>query len=421
MREFATPFEAGKECYDRGDYAQAEGFLTEALAFAPTDPEVLWRLASCKAFAARLEDAHKIASLALSVDPGCHQACATLANVSVVWGDFEAGEAFADRCLQIAPNMPSVMWLKSHCELYRGDFKSGFRKWRYGRAAKTRPARAEGPEWRGEKTGTLFVWCEQGFGDAVQFSRWVPFLKKFADRVVFEAYAPLVNLFQEQDWGVHVTAQPPDFHCPYEYDAQVALLDVPGALGVASPADVSGRPYLKAPKSVDATEALKGRKVGIVWAGRDTHGNDRNRSFKDEDLEPLAHLPLVSLQRGGRPPKAWLDMGPYLNDFSQLAAVVSGLDLLVSADTAAAHLAGAMGVPVVMVPPLNGEWRWGKDGSRSCWYGSMRIVRPVDGFRPALEQIAKELGEAPVPVTTTFGAKPSINGALKARREKAAV
>ena len=358
----------------------------KALQASPNDPEVVWRAASCKSFKGELAQATKLAEYALGLDAGCHQACAVLAATALIAGDYPKAEGYADRCLDIAPNMPSVMWNKAHCELFRGDYKNGFERWKWGRAAKLRWCRSIAPEWRGEPVKSLLVWCEQGHGDTIQFQRYLKDIEGRAEFVIFETYKQLLFLTLAQGMDVHTIGQPQDASCPYPYDAQISLLDLPALLGVSSPSDVSGKPYIKPSPVVSCEGVTQGRKVGIVWAGANRHMNDDNRSLKEEDL----NLPLVSLQKQRECPKNWLDIGSSLNDYSQTAAVLSELDLLVTVDTSVAHLAGAMGVPTWLIVPLNGDWRWGFTGETTCWYDSVRLFRPKSMLETT-QQIADEL------------------------------
>lgn len=388
---FGSDREAGLSLFDRADYTQAEGFLTSALGPCPLDTDVLYRLAYCKAVKGDMREAGKLAALAVSLDPGCYQAITILSEVCILTGDYAGAEAYLDRVLEIAPHCPSAEWKKSHCELIRGDFANGFRRNRYGRSNKLRPVRFPDEQWDGSKTGTLFVWTEQGRGDVVQFSRFLPSLKQRAERVVFETYADLVQLYKSQEWAPDaVVMQPPDFHCPYSFDAHVSLVDLPVYLGIEKPEDVECPPYIKADPNLDASQFVQGRKVGIVWQGSGTHQNDAARSIPKECLKPLLKYPLVSLQKYGECPDEWLDLGPYLNGYHQTAAVIDLLDVVVTVDTSVAHLAGAMGKEVLMMVPLNKEWRWGLDGDKTCWYGSMTLVRE-DSFDDVVKRFASRI------------------------------
>lgn len=387
---FDSAREAALSLYDRGEYVEAEGFLTEALQADPSDVDVVWRTSSVELWKGNVTGARETALYALGLDARCHQACAVLCSCSIAFGEYALAEQFADRCLELSPNAPGVMWSKANCELYRGDYKNGFERWKYGRSSKVRWQRFPDKEWDGSKVGTLFVWCEQGHGDVFQFSRFLPMLKGRAENVVCEVYNTQLLLYKGQGWDVQFIAQPKDGSCAYDFDAHVSVLDLPRYLGIESPGDVGSLPYLK-PNDKMVLDSGSGRKTGIVWKGAATHMNDPQRSLTDEMVAPLLAFPLVSLQTKAECPEQWADAGSVLKDYTQTAAVLATLDLLVTVDTSVAHLAGAMGVPTWLIAPSNGEWRWGHEGDTSPWYGSFKVFRSKESLSEAVEEIAAGL------------------------------
>jgi len=173
------------------------------------------------------------------------------------------------------------------------------------------------------------------------------------------------------------------------YDLHLPLLSVPRVLGTrldSIPAEV---PYLFAPPepspASDAVLPSPNLKVGLVWAGTRDHALDSLRSLPLASLEGLGRVPGVdwySLQlgyEGGQPFEALRDLGPLLRDFGDTARVLAKLDLLITVDTAVAHLAGAMGVPVWLLLPLVPDWRWLLDREDSPWYPTFRLFRQLDG------------------------------------------
>lgn len=384
---FPTDKSAGVFLAKHKNHESALPHLARALEQDPTDTEVLLNLAVCKAGTGDLQTADELCSRCVQLDPTCHKAFHLAGAIAAFAGDHERAEALVDRALQIAPNMPSAMWNKSHLELMRGDFKNGFERFRWGRQAKINSVRAYGKEWDGSNVGTLFVWCEQGHGDVFQMLRYIPETVKRAQRVILEVYKPQLPLVDFQDFGVQVVAQPEDWHNPYPYDAHIGVMDLPRVFGAEAPEDIDGRAYLKAPEG----KKTKNR-VGICWKGSPTHDNDAQRSIPDELLAPLKDFPLVSVQQG-ETLYGWEQ--PMIPDYASTASVLAQLDLLVTVDTSVAHLAGALGVPTWCIVPMNGEWRWGKGGDRTCWYDSVRLLRPTmeGGFEPVVAQIAKELKE----------------------------
>ncbi len=227
----------------------------------------------------------------------------------------------------------------------------------------------------------VLLWNDQGLGDALQFLRFAGTLAE-RYRVLFFGQNALKTLAATAP-GIGPVFTPAD--TPQQIDAQLPLSSLPHALGL-TPENSFARPYLSAPKTNLLGERKDDRlRIGLVWAGNPDHPNDAHRSMKLADLAPLFGLPSVewvSLQVGrGREDLAassWpiLDLAPLLTDLSVTASVMQELDLVISVDTAPAHLAGALGRPTFVALPLMGlDWRWGISGGASLWYPSMRLFR----------------------------------------------
>jgi hypothetical protein len=187
-------------------------------------------------------------------------------------------------------------------------------------------------------------------------------------------------LFEAQDWEIAIVdaGALPDvpLWCP--------LMSLGAVLGLRA-ADISGAPYLAAPNpmAIDPSGPLR---VGVAWAGNPTHRRDRGRSLRLADLLPVLDLQgihFINLQVGLREadsallaarPELFAEC-PALTDFMGTASVLAGLDLVISADTAVLHLAGAMGRPAWGLLPFVPDWRWGADGAATAWYDSVRLYR----------------------------------------------
>ena len=245
------------------------------------------------------------------------------------------------------------------------------------------------PLWLGKEPlngKTLLVHCEQGMGDTIQFCRFVPWLLALGAKVTLAVQAPLHTLVEANFPTVRVipgipTQESFDFHCPIM------------SLGLAFAADSSNIPnsvgYLTAPKLAVAQWAAFARagglpSIGLVWSGSVTHSNDANRSVALADL--VKALPAgpryVSLQKEYRDGDRELalaagleDVSAQLHDFSDTAALCQQCDLIVSVDTSVAHLAGALGVPTLLLLPVNADWRWLTGRNDSPWYASLQLLR----------------------------------------------
>ena len=294
--------------------------------------------------------------------------------------------------------------------LVRGDFERGLPEyeWRARRPAHGMPPLPQ-PQWDGgELTGkTILIRSEQGLGDGIQFVRYVPLLAARGATVILECLPELRRLFQDAPGAAHVVARgeapaPFDLHCP--------LASLPLVFGTRLESIPAVTPYLHADSRVVQAQAARLNingdtlNVGLVWAGNPDHRNDRKRSMSLEQLSPLAEVKGVrffSLQKGKpaeqvRTPPAGmnlLDAAGELSDFADTAALIARLDLVITVDTAVAHLAGAMGRPVWVLLPFAPDWRWLLGRDDSPWYPTMRLVRQdaPGQWEPVVARVEKEL------------------------------
>jgi hypothetical protein len=235
------------------------------------------------------------------------------------------------------------------------------------------------PEWRGEDIAGkhLLVWPEQGFGDKLMWSRFIPDLQVRGARVSALAEPGLVRLFT-QNFTADILAASGPVELP-EADVWALYGSLPLRLGVALET-LSGRPYLAAPP-----RAVPGAAIGVVTQGAPRHPNDANRSLPAWAAEELLDLPgALRLHHG--------DLG--IGDFWDTAQLVAGLDLVITVDSAVAHLAGALGKPVWILLPAQGtDWRWMQGRDDSPWYASARLFRqPSPGdWGPVLAMVRTAL------------------------------
>jgi tetratricopeptide (TPR) repeat protein len=280
--------------------------------------------------------------------------------------------------------------------LARGQWAEGWAEyeWRERTVMLARQRRTTvTPRWEGESLAgrVLLVNAEQGFGDTLQFVRYLPLLRRPGARVVLQCPESLVALLCASDVADHVIAfgEPVPAH-----DLHVPLTGVPHRLSLHTHAAVigDGAPYLEPPAN-RPTRALAladgaTRRVGLVWSGSPTHINDMHRSCGFGALDPLwttAGVTWVSLQTGAsvgaggvRPPKGVVlhDAGAHLQDFADTAMTTRALDLVITVDSAVAHLAGALGTPCwLLLPRVGLDWRWAAETASARWYGSVRTFR----------------------------------------------
>ncbi len=282
-----------------------------------------------------------------------------------------------------------MFWDRALTHLVSGDLARGFKEYEWRWQLPESPARFTNIEpWNGQAFDgrRLLVHTEQGFGDAIQFLRYLPLAAELGGQVIYECPPPLIRLVAESPVGRGIELIPQGETVPAA-DLQIPLLSMARALETTMETIPGGVPYLSAPQPLPRLQiAANGPRVGLVWAGKPTHKNDRNRSLPFEVLMPLLDLPnirFIGLQKGNgadQPEKFGADallpnIGERMRDFGDTAGILEQLDLVVSADTSVVHLAGAMDRPVWALIPFSPDWRWLYGRDDSPWYSSVRLFR----------------------------------------------
>jgi tetratricopeptide (TPR) repeat protein len=383
----------GLALIDENRPGEALILLEHALRLRPT-PEAHGNRGLALEALARYAEAADAQREALRLNPGYADAHSNLGNALRAQGRLEEALACYDLALTYQPDSVSIRWNRALCLLQAGDFQRGCQEyeWRWKRP-QTPPRPLHGLAWNGEpiEGKTVFFYCEQGLGDAIQFVRYTASVAEHGARVILECPGRLAELFATCP-GVD-RVQPEGQPLP-AYDLHAPLLSLPRLCGTNSLADIPARvPYLTprsdlAAKWRERLAALDGYRVGVVWQGNVHHKGDRHRSLPLAAFAPVARMPgvrLVSLQHGpgteqiaalrARFPVA--ELGPDFDagGFSEAAAVMHCLDLVVSVDTAAAHLAGALGVPAWLLLGAAPDWRWLTARDDTPWYPTMRLFR----------------------------------------------
>jgi len=334
-------------------------------------------------------------------------------------GAFEQAAGCFRQSLSIKPDFAEAAFNAAILRLLRGDYKKGWpgyenrrlkSDWRHNY-----PFRYDRkPRWHGESFAgqTLFVHDEQGFGDAIQFVRYLDMARTLGGRVVFETRKPLLGLLAGVKGIDEITERSPDGRPRAEFDLWCPLMSLPGIFSTTERSIPATMPYLQADpdkkKAWRKRIAGKGFRVGLVWSGNPTHFRGRNRSCIPADLLPVLKVPGVrfyGLQKGAAAREAFelqkegliTNLGDDLQDFSETAAAIANLDLVISIDTAVAHLAGAMGKPVWVLLAHVPDWRWLLERSDSPWYPTARLFRQTarGDWETVALQVATALAEEP--------------------------
>lgn len=384
----------GVALYQRGHVDDAMPLLDRAVALVPGEPE--FHNNRGLALAARLQDDLAVAAYqrALALKPGHAGAWSNLGLALQALGNIPGAVDAFRRALALAPDHPQTHWNLGLALLVAGDLANGWKEyeWRL-RAPELRSFVRQwpAPRWQGEDIAgkTILLHAEQGLGDTLQNIRFAGAVAARGARVIAAVQAPLLRLAATVP-GVSAVVGPED--TAPAFDVHVPLMSLPFELG-AMLEDLSvAVPYLRSDparrQEAAATAAQHANhvlRVGIAWSGAaGTHYNLR-RACPIDLLAPLFQLPGIcwfSLQKDGAdsgagvapraPALVELDMR---NDFDGTAALIDVLDVIVTVDTSMAHLAGALGKPVLLLLPSAPDWRWGTAGDSTPWYPSVRLFR----------------------------------------------
>ncbi|MCW5297833.1 tetratricopeptide repeat protein [Herbaspirillum lusitanum] len=447
----------GNSLNDLGRLREALTCYEKAVETAPEYPEALFNLANTLKEFGRLDEAMATYDKVLTIEPDFAEAIANRAFLLV--GANRVEEALADydhalrllpdssealynraaaleelqrydeaieaykRVPQNDPNFQSACWNTALANLKLGNLEAGWRqyeqRWQTEQMRKTQRYFTQ-PLWLGQESllgKTILLHSEQGFGDTLQFVRYVPLLAERGARVILQVQ-PALKLLLAKLKGVAILlatgeqSPPFDLHCP--------LMSLPLACETFTLSDIPNQTYLAVdPLKSESWRVRLGDKrkprIGLVWSGSNPRANspaskrlDAVRSMPFATLSPLLQNDAVdyySLQvadnavlqlRMHGDGKRVADYSRDLRDFSDTAALIDNLDLVISVDTAVAHLAGALGKPVWLLNRYNPDWRWLLERSDSPWYPSMRIFRQskagdwstvVSEVQQALQQI----------------------------------
>ncbi|HUB11082.1 MAG TPA: tetratricopeptide repeat protein [Acetobacteraceae bacterium] len=420
----------GNVFHEQGRWDQAEACYRHALSLRPDYAEALGNLGSALRRQGRLEEAADCLARAIALSPGLDLAHFTLAEVRREQERVEEAVACYQTALalnpdrdiahhnlgamfmrlarpteavscfraaiRLRPDFPEAHHNQSMAQLTLGEMPAGWQehewRWHVAPLAGARRDFAQ-PQWGGEDAAgrTLLIHAEQGYGDTLQFCRYASLAKDRGLRVILEAPAALIRLLhglRGVDRLVTTGEALPDFdlHCP--------MLSLPLAFATTVTTIPCDTPYLHADAAEAAAWAARlaptigaGPRIGLAWAGnRRSHWPaaaeiDRRRSLAFERLAPLLAVPALqfySLQMpdtAGAAAAPLIDCMAEMHDFADTAALIANMDLVISVDTAIAHLAGALGRPVCLLDRFDHCWRWLAGQRDSPWYPTMRIYR----------------------------------------------
>ncbi|HSC60132.1 MAG TPA: tetratricopeptide repeat-containing glycosyltransferase family protein [Rhizomicrobium sp.] len=370
--------------------------FARALELSPQEPMYHRNICEVLRSQGRLDEAlaHGVRAVELSPqDAGSHY------NVGVIRYDrleIEEGIAAIRRALELDPASASAHFELAEALLLTGQFKEGWEEYEWRFDLPSAPPLLPPNDkvlWDGKPmpNGTLMLIGDQGFGDTIQFCRYIPMAAERCPRILMAASKEMQPIVMQQKG---ITEYYDRWEQMPAFDAYCSLSGLPKLFGTDLNNIPAPVPYVKADpakaehwrKKLDALTPPGYRRMGLVWAGRPTHGNDFNRSTSLRQLAPLMAQPniaFVSLQKGdgqnqigsyfGTAPL--INFGAEIEDFTDTMGILDNLDRLVTVDTGVAHLAGAMGRPVSILVPFAPDWRWLLSRSDTPWYPTIALHR----------------------------------------------
>jgi tetratricopeptide (TPR) repeat protein len=384
----------GVAAHQTGRNDEAVELIRQAINFRGDVPAFYNNLGEAHRALAQFDDAIAAYQSALRLDPKFAEAHNNLGTVYQAEG--RAAEALAcfDAAIALRADYVNAHYNRARTWLSQGDFARGWPEyeWRWKRAEFARRPLVK-PHWDGSPLAgrRLLVRAEQGLGDVLQFIRYVPLLQANGASVIAQVPSELAALLATSGIGPLVTQE----SLLPAFDVHASLLSLPGLLGTLVDCVPASVPYLKADAELagrwaERLKDVRAKRVGICWKGSSRNPYDAQRSIPLATFAPLARVAnvrLVSLQAGEgleeldelggcfdvvdlRADEA-VQSGAFMN----AAAVMQNLDLVIAADTAIAHLAGALAVPVWVLLSSTADWRWMRDRSDSPWYPTMRLFR----------------------------------------------
>ncbi|HBH18812.1 MAG TPA: hypothetical protein DDX14_07755, partial [Cyanobacteria bacterium UBA9579] len=339
------------------------------------------------------EEARKYFHKALEIKPDFAEAYINLGKSFYLSTDLEESEECYQKALLIKPEYADAYFGLALINLLKGNFDKGWEYYEYrfslyDQKFLKKPAFTK-PKWAGEslQNKTILIHHEQGFGDSLQFVRYLPVLHSMGAKVLFKSPKELEELLKQSDLKAEIIN-----NSIVEYDMYAYLMSMPYYLKTDSENIPFKDKYLKAnPEKINdyrekyfKTDKFK---VGIFWQGRKWYG-DKNRSLPLEyfiKLSQLKNIQLYSLQKGDGIEQLEnipsgidiINLGKTFNDFSDTAAAIENLDLFITIDTSVAHLSAGLGIPTWILLPFTPEWRWGINTNESYWYDSVKLFRQI--------------------------------------------
>ena len=392
-------------------FDEAAVYYSKAVQIRPNSPEPYSNLGNILHDLKRTDLAIDAYAKALEINPKDVRAIYNLGNIFKELNQLDDALRKFEHVLEIEPNSIETKFAKGMILLTQGKYKEGFQlyEYRWQRDSLIKKLRKyPQPLWTGKENlngKTLLIYIEQGLGDTIQFSRFIPQIAVMGANIIFEVQKPLISLMNQIQG---VTSVIP-YESEYEnFDYFCPLLSIPAALGIEVEDLPLSKGYIKANTDyLDKWQKILGEKtkprVGLVCSGNQMHENDQNRSILLFNIIPFLpkEIEYITLQKEMRDVDRQLiekyplfkSFGDQLESFEDTAALCELMDVVISVDTSVAHLSGALAKKTYLLLPYCPDWRWMLNRTDSPWYDSMQIYRQefANNWQSTFQKLSDDL------------------------------
>lgn len=374
-------------CYNYGNLLfesartqEAKELYRKALSYSPQHIGATNNLARILMEEGELEEAEQLFVKANRAAPGDWSVLYNLANTKRRQKEYASALEAYTKSLALNPGGLSIRINRAFTYLESGDFESGWKEYEARLEIDDMPFPKGMILWQGEELAgkTILVHHEQGFGDTLMFSRFLPELSDVAQKVLFLPQTELLSLYQDQPWNVRCIESFEE----ETYDIAIALGSVPAALNLVKKTRFHAQAYLRSAKKLEVLESIGGRpKIGLFWKSETSNRLSKKKSIPCSLIEeivsqfPRALFYSLQPEKEGAVPENLVNLSERISDFNDTASLIQMLDGVISVDSAVAHLAAALGKPTHVILPFDPDWRWEREGSTSYWYKSATLHR----------------------------------------------
>ena len=404
---------AGIVSYRNGRVAEAITRMEKSQALSPD--VALYPRNICEVYrgAGRLDDALRAGKLAVELAPEDSRSYFNLALIHYERLELDEAVRVADQAIALDPDFAEAHFEKAEALLLGGKLKEGWEsyEWRFRlKQAEGMLPKTEKPQWAGQtmEPGKLLIIGDQGFGDCIQFGRFIPWAALLAPQPVVACSAELLPLLRQIPGIGKIVTRWED---AAGFEAYIPLSGLPRLAGatvdnIPRSGYLSPQPELVADwgEKLDRLAPRGKKRVALVWAGRPTHKNDKKRSLKLAQFGPIFardDVVVLTVQKGDQIAQAGgyyghaplVNLGPEIEDFLDTIAILKHVDRLVTIDTSVAHVAGASDVPTSIVLPYAPDWRWLLNREDTPWYPSLRLYRQSTPYQwdDVIQRVAADL------------------------------